>query len=197
MKQIRNVQTRLLPVAFFIAAILGFSACGGTQKTTDSKDVAKEQNEAKFTTSSNENDAKFVVNAAEINLEEIKLGQLAQQNGMTDDIKALGKTMTDQHTQTLSDLTALAKQKVISIPASPTDNALDAFKKLNDKSAKYFDRAYADMMVSGHKDAIALFEKASAECTDANIKAWALATLPQLRMQLDAALASQSKLDKL
>lgn len=188
----------IMPTLAFAAILLvGLSACNGTKKTTDSKDVAKEQNEAKFDNSSNEKDAKFIVNAAEINLEEIKLGQLAQQKGMIEDIKGLGKTMEAQHTETLTDLTALAKQKVISIPTSPTENGMEAYKELNDKEPKYFDRAYCDKMVKAHKEAITLFEKASTECNDAEIKAWAVATLPHMRMHLDSALACQMKLEKM
>jgi hypothetical protein len=36
------------------------------------------------------------------------------------------------------------------------------------------------MMVSGHKDAIATFEKASTDCKGTDIKNWATATLPEL-----------------
>jgi len=193
----KKVQTGLLSLSFIVAVVAGLSACGGTQKTTDTKDIAKDQNEKKFDNTSNEKDAKFMVNAAEINLQEIKLAQLARQNGMMEEVKSLARMMEEQHTQTLADLTVLAKLKVISIPASPTDNALDAYKKLNEKSAKYFDRAYCDMMVNEHKDAITLFEKASTECNDAAIKAWAVASLPGLRMQLDSAVACQMKLDKM
>lgn len=197
MKKTFQLQTMMLPFALAMIFLPGLLSCNGTKKTTDSKEVAKEQNEAKFDNTSNEKDAKFIVNAAEINLEEIKLGQLAQQKGMIDEVKGLGKMMEANHTQTLIDLTTLAKQKAISIPASPTENGMEAYKQLDDKSAKYFDRAYCDMMVNGHKDAITLFEKASTECNDADIKAWAIATLPHLRMHLDSAVACQTKLDKM
>ena len=69
---------------------------------------------------------------------------------------------------------------MISIPTTPTDNAMDAYKKLNDKSGNDFDKAYADMMVSGHKDAIAVLEKASTDCNDTDIKNWTTATFPEL-----------------
>ncbi len=36
-----------------------------------------------------------------------------------------------------------------------------------------FDKAYCGMMVDTHKDAIALFEKGSAEVNDTDVKAWA------------------------
>ena len=53
------------------------------------------------------------------------------------------------------------------------------------------------MMVSGHKDAISTFEKASTESTDADIKQWATGMLPGLRTHLDHAMMCQKKSDKM
>ena len=181
----------------FITIILLFASCSNNQKPEDTKDVAEEHNEAKFDNNEQEKDAQFLVNAAEIYLEEIQLGQLAQQNGRTTHVKELGKMMEKSHTKALIDLTALAKSKMITIPTSPTDHAQDAYKTLNEKSGNDFDKAYADMMVSGHKDAIAAFEKASTDCNDTDIKNWATATLPDLRTHLDQSIDCQKKSDKM
>ena len=104
--------------------------------------------------------------------------------------------MEAEHTKSLADLTALAKTKNISLPTSQTENGNDAFKKLNDKSGNDFGKEYNSMMVNGHKKAIDLFEKASADCTDSEIKAWAAATLPTLRTHLDHAMMCQKECDK-
>lgn len=181
----------------FVTIILLFSSCSNNQKPEDTKDVAEEHNEAKFDNNKQEKDAQFLVNAAEINLEEIQLGQLAQQIGRTTYVKELGKMMEKSHAKSLSDLTALAKSKMITIPTSPTDDAQDAYKTLNEKSGNDFDKAYVDRMVSGHKDAIAAFEKASTDCDDTDIRNWALASLPDLRTHLDHSIDCQKKVDKI
>lgn len=181
----------------FVTIILLFASCSNNQKPEDTKDVAEEHNEAKFDNNEQEKDAQFLVNAAEINLEEIQLGQLAQQIGRTTYVKELGKMMEKSHTKALSDLTALAKSKMITIPTSPTDDAQDAYKTLNEKSGNDFDKAYVDRMVSGHKDAIAAFEKASTDCNDTDIKNWAMAALPDLRTHLDHSIDCQKKVDKI
>lgn len=200
MKNISQFKTTMLQSAFVAAAFLGASSCTESQKQQkpeDTKEVAEERNEAKFNTAKSEKDAQFLVNAAEINMEEIKLGELAQQKGTMADTKTLGKMMVDDHTKALGELTALAKKKSVSLPAAATNKAEDAYKKLNDTKANKFDKEYADMMVSGHKDAISAFEKASAECTDVDIKQWATTMLPGLRTHLDHSVMCQKKCEKM
>lgn len=178
----------------FVILILLLASCGFDQKP-DSKDVAEEQNDERIDNDKKENDAQFLVNAAEIHMEQIKLGQLAQQNGKTKHVRELGKMMEDAHTKSINELRALAKRKMISIPTSSTNDAQDAYKDLKEKSIDDFDKAYADMMVSEHKDAIETFEEASTDCNDTDIKNWATATLPGLRAHLDRSIDSQNKFD--
>ena len=52
------------------------------------------------------------------------------------------------------------------------------------------------MMVNGHKDAITMFDKASTESIDEDIKAWAIAMLPVFRTHLDHAITCQEKCEK-
>ena len=121
----------------FIACIVLVASCGYDQKTDGTKDVAEERNEEKFDDNKQRQDAQFLVNAAEINLEEIQLGQLAQQKGRTTHVKELGKAMEDAHTKSQRDLTALAQRKNISIPSSPTENAKDAYDVLVKESLRF------------------------------------------------------------
>lgn len=60
-----------------------------------------------------------------------------------------------------------------------------------------FNNEYCEMMVKGHKDAIALFEKASTECSDQEVRDWALSTLPALRTHLDHAISCEKTCEKM
>ena len=191
----KNYKSSMLQATFIIVAIIGTSSCMNN-KPEDTKEVAEEKNEQKFDNNNNEKDAQFLVDAAEINREEISLGQLAQQKGGSGHVKELGKMMEDEHTKSLADLTALAKTKNISLPTSQTENGKDAYKKLNNKSGNDFGKEYSSMMVNGHKKAIELFEKASTDCNDPDIRAWATATLPALRTHLDQSLMCQKQCEK-
>lgn len=123
MKDTHNTKKGILKAFFFLAIAITVVSCSENKQPEDTKEVAEDHNDAKFDNSKNENDAQFLVNVAEINLEEIQLGKLAQQNGSMTDVKELGKMMEGAHSKLQSELDALAKQKLITIPASATDNA--------------------------------------------------------------------------
>ena len=177
--------------------ILSWTACNNA-KTEDTKEVAQDHNEAKFDDNANKSDdSKFLVAAAEINLEEVQLAKLAQTNANSDEVKKLGKMMEQDHSAAMTELNGLASKKQITIPTSITDNGQSAYKTLSEKKGKDFDKAYGDMIVDGHKDAISIFEKASTDCKDADIKSWAAGMLPKLRSHMDKAMTCQKNMEKM
>ena len=197
MKNRSQFKTAVLQMVFIAATLLSATSCKDAQKPEDTKKVAEEHNDAKFNTAKSEKDAQFLVNAAEMNMENIKLAQLAQKNSKMTDVQKLGKMMEDAHTKTLSDITTLAKKKLITLPVASTNDAQAAYTKLSTKAGTAFDKEYCDMMVNGHKDAVGAFEKASTEASDADIKQYALQILPGLRTHLDHAITCQKKCEKM
>jgi putative membrane protein len=196
MKKTGYIKKGLLGVTF-VTTILLIASCGFNQKPKDSRDIAQDRNEATFDSNNQNRDAQFIVNAAEINMAQIQLGQLAQQRGQTTHVKELGKMMEDMYTKSQRDLTALANSKRITIPTTTTDDVRTAYEELNDKSGTDFDKAYADLMVHRHQDAIKTFEDATTERYDRDINDWAIATLPDLRKNLNHSLDIQTKNDQL
>jgi putative membrane protein len=192
----KNYKSLSIIAPLVISLLFTQYACMDNKKE-DSKEVAEDKNDLKFESNENEKDAQFLVEAAAINREEISLGKLAQEKGNIRHVKQLGKMMEDDHTKALAELTTLAKTKNISLPTSQTEDGQVAYKKLNDKSGNDFGKEYCNMMVKGHKKAIELFEKASAECTDLDIRAWATATLPTLRTHLEHAIMCQEECAKM
>lgn len=108
----KNYKSKLLQSTFAISAIFG-ALSYVNNKPEDSKKVAEEKNEQKVIRKNNEKEAQFLINAAEISFEEITLRQLTQQKGNNSFVKGLGKMMTDEHTKSLANLTALSKTKNI------------------------------------------------------------------------------------
>lgn len=125
-------------------------------------------------------DITFMNEATEINLEEIRLSEVALERSKNVEIRELGKKLTNQHYQSLLDLTALATSKNITIPTKLGDKENLDYEKLNNMSGGALDREYIAMMVKEHQEAIALFEKESKTGTDPDIKKWAAATLPEM-----------------
>ncbi len=190
----KHFKKSVLYASFFFVAVLALMACNDSE---DSKKVAAEANDKKFDNTNREKDATFLVDAAEINLEEIKLGQLAQQKGTMADVKELGKMMEQAHSKAMSETDSLARKLLITIPSSSTENALDAYNKLDTKSGTEFDKAYCDKMVNGHKDAILLFEKVFTDLNNAEIKQWAANMLVGLRTHLEHAIECQKKCENI
>ncbi len=196
-----NIKTTITNVIFASSVIFGIASCEHKEsehKASDSaehtgvtKDVAEDQNDAKFAKNKEEKNATFLVKATEINMEEIKLGELAEKKSAHKDVKALAKMMITAHTKGLAEVKALAAKKSITVPTEVTQDAKDEYAKLDEKTEKDFNKAYADKMVSGHKDAIELFEKASTDSSDEDIRNWAASMLPELRKHLDHAMAVQ------
>lgn len=200
--ELTKIKTTVLQAIFVSSILFGAVSCEQKENDHDTSDatnkpvtpeVAEDQNDGKFNKNADEKNAAFLVKAAEINLEEISLGKLAQKKSTNKDIKELGKIMETAHTKALADLQKLAAKKSISIPTELTQDAKNLYQKLDGKSEKEFNKDYADKMVSGHKDAIDLFEKQSTESSDDDIRTWSTAMLPELRTHLDHAIAVQEK----
>jgi len=193
MKNLINNKSILIPALLIAGSSLVVSCSENktADSNTDSREVAQQENIAKVSSDDqaivvieNDNDAKFLMDVAEMQLEEISLGKLAQQKGNSPQVKELGKMMEAAHTQTLTEVKALAQSKSVAIPTSVTEDSKDAYQKLNDKTGNDFGKAYSDMMVEHHEDAIELFEKIAKDSEDADIKAWATQKLPGLRTHL-------------
>lgn len=132
-------------------------------------------------------DSIFASKAAQGNLAEVSMGQLAAAKGLKADVKTFGQSMVRDHTMANSDLMTAAKPAGIRLPSAPTaeqEQMKDSLAKL-DGSA--FDQRYAEMMVKDHEEDIALFRDEANHGKDPNIRAFATKTLPTLETHLEMA----------
>jgi putative membrane protein len=164
-----------------LAALLPFAlmSCGGGNTNTshnDSVDSAKDVNEA--TAPVDNESSEFAVKAANGGLMEVKLGELAQQNASSPRVKAFGQMMVQDHSDSVG------------------EDHSKHIQDLSKKTGKDFDKAYIDMMVDDHNEDVDMFDKASKDLKDADLKGFAAKTLPVLRTHLDSAKAVQESLRK-
>lgn len=169
-----------------IAAMLSFAACN-SNKTEDSTEVAEEQNDAKLDDTKVEDDAEFAVAAADGGMMEVKLGDLAQTNASDAEVKKFAKTMSTDHSKANEELTALAQQKNITLPAMLSDDKQKKYDDLAKMTGAEFDKAYIDFMVEDHKEDVKAFEEAAADAKDPEVKAWAAGKVPTLKHHLEMA----------
>ena len=224
MKKNTAIKNGILAVSIAITIITGVLSCADgtnanktTLKESDSSDrkdntigniVTNPREQDKMMSDSTNNntannnnnaemDATFFMKAAEINMEEIKLGKLAQEKGTMSHVKELGKMMVTDHTQAMAGLNTLAKTKMINLPTTEGQKIMDAYKMLSEKKGKDFDKAYSDMMVNGHKEAIALFEKTNSYTKDADVKKMTTTMIPKLKTHLEQAEICQKECEKM
>ena len=132
-------------------------------------------------------DQKFVDMAAETDMLEAHLGQMAASQAGGQEVKDYAQMLVSDHTGDYQQLTALAAKDSLTVPT-----ALDAahnkmiapFEKLKGAA---FDSRYIHTMVAGHTEAIGVYTKESTDAQNPDVKAYASATLPTLQKHLDAA----------
>jgi putative membrane protein len=132
-------------------------------------------------------DQQFLDMAAQTDMLEAHLGQMAATQATSQDVKDYASMLVTDHTADYQQLTALAAKEGLTVPT-----ALDAahnkmiapFEKLKGAA---FDSRYVHEMIAGHTEAIGVYTKESADAQNADVKAYASATLPTLQKHLDSA----------
>jgi putative membrane protein len=152
------------------------------------------QKKAKMAAGAGMTDQQFVTFAAQTDMVEANLGQLAQTNASSQDVKDYAQNLVTDHTQDMGNLSTAAQQANLTVP-----NAIDTmhnkemigpFQKLKGKA---FDRKYIAEMIAGHTKAIAVYKKESTSASNPQIQQYAQTALPVLEKHLDGAKALLKK----
>lgn len=142
-------------------------------------------------------DSNFVVKATKTNMTELKVLQAGWDNGTNKELKGHAKMMIADHKKLGDKVKAYAAKKNYALPDNDGGDGDETVAKLNKntKGAEW-DKAWVDHMVSAHEDAIKMFETASNDVKDADLKALATDALPTLRSHLDMMKQMQDKMKK-
>ena len=116
-------------------------------------------------------DKMFLRHAAEGGMAEVKLGQLATQKASSDDVKAFGQKMVDDHTMLNNQMAPIADSMGVRTPKSLNKQNQAEYDKLNGLSGTDFDTEYLTAMVKDHHKDLHEFREEAASATDANLKA--------------------------
>ena len=133
-------------------------------------------------------DQQFVDFAAQTDMVEANLGQMAQSVGDAQAVKDYGQMLATDHTNDFHQLYTVAKGANLNMPDAIDKEhnkaMIDPFQKLKGAA---FDHKYAHEMVAGHTKAIEVYKKEAADAQNAALKAYAEQTLPVLQKHLDGA----------
>jgi len=180
---------------FLLALPFMLFACNNESK--DSVEKADSINEARLDTMDraaivpDEESSTFLVKAANGGMAEVEAGQMARQKAVNQKVKDFGSMMVHDHSAANDEVKTLAAKRNITLPDSVSAEKKQNAMELGRKTGKDFDKNFMTAMVKDHQEAIDLFEKASGNVKDSEVKTFIDNTLPKLRMHLDSAKAVQ------
>lgn len=131
----------------------------------------------------------FAMTAASGDMLEIQSSNMAMQHGSSDRVKAFAAMMIKDHGATTSQLQSMLGSKGVTLPTEMMPMHKAMLDRVQGKTGKEFDQAYAEMQVMSHQASVSLFERASTSLTNTDLKNFASQHLPHLRMHLDSARA--------
>jgi putative membrane protein len=138
-------------------------------------------------------DQAFVNEAARGGEMEVKLGQLAQQNGSSAAVKEFGGRMVKDHTRLNAELGATAKSVGLTVPDTISAEQQAEYDKLAMLTGAKFDTAYIQMMVKDHTEDLAAFQKEAKATQDAKLKGAVEVAIPVIEEHLKMAKSDSTK----
>lgn len=127
-------------------------------------------------------DRDFVNEAAVGGTLEVRLGELAQVRATDVKVRKFGEKMATDHSAANKQLLELLKKKGMEPPPKTLPKKMqDHYDRLAKLRGAEFDKAYIKDMVDDHREDVALFETIVKTGRDADLKAFALKTLPTIR----------------
>jgi putative membrane protein len=129
--------------------------------------------------------ADFVKMVAISDMFEIESSKLALEKKVAAD-QAFAQRMVHDHTQTTEQLKHLVNGGKVKaqLPAELDDEHKQMLEKLRGESDADFSKNYNQMQLTGHKEAVALFEAYGKSGDNKALKSWAAKTLPHLQEHL-------------
>jgi len=103
----------------------------------------------------------FLKKAIEGNFAEVSMGDLAQKNGQSDEVKSFGKVLSTDHAAANQKALEAAKALGINAPSGPNAKQKADYDKMSKMSGSSFDKMFATHMVADHQKDIAEYRKAS------------------------------------
>ena len=138
-------------------------------------------------------EVKFVREAADGNMAEVKMGELGVTKAEDKDVKSFAEKIVKDHSMAIEELKKLATTKGVELSAIMGPKHATKVSDMEKLSGAAFDKHFVAEMVSDHKMEVSQFEKASNSGKDADLKAWVDKMIPTLKAHLAKAQELHSK----
>lgn len=140
-------------------------------------------------------DPQFITAAVGNGRYEIQASRLAMYRAASPEVRGYAQMLVDHHTRANNELRALVRDRGMRLPGVLPRGKYAKLSRLASATGDEFDRTYIRLVgIEDHQTDIALFERASREARDPELRAWAGKTLPTLRSHLEAARSLSSTL---
>jgi putative membrane protein len=116
-------------------------------------------------------DKQFLAKAAQSDVNEIKLSQLAEEKASNPAVKAFAQKMVAEHKKLSASMKPFADSWGLTAPTDLDDDHKQEYSKLDGLSGADFDKEYMDQMVSDHTEALDAFTSEAKDTKDAKFKA--------------------------
>lgn len=136
-------------------------------------------------TAAAQRDTRFLRDMALANLADIDAGRLAATKGQSLAVREYGQWMADDHTALEAQAARVAQER-----AQPPPTSADASRRLEDlraMSGAGFDRAYLELALRDHADALALLREVVSQAADPRLRELAERAMPHIEQQLNEA----------
>lgn len=187
-KLIKYTAVGVLSLSAFV-----LTSCKGNAPE-DTKAAAQEINDKNLEGRTAEKNAQYAVDAYSAGLMEIELSKYVKDKTADAEVKELADKMISAHTQINSELKQIADQKNIMLAQGLSEEQQDKFNKAIKKEGMDLDEEYAEKLVSDHKDAVDLFEKASEKEEDPDFKNFFTKNVSEIKHHLVEAEELETKM---
>ena len=175
-------------------------ACNNPEK--DSVEKADSANKAYLDTALTHNmvvvdeeSSAFLVKAANSNMTESKLAELAQKKSQSPKIKSFSSMLLHDHSVLNDQMKSLAFQLKVILPDTIGHDEQKQLAVLLLKKGSAFDKNFMEAVIKNHEEAIGLYEKALLNTKDPDVNSFADKTLMTLHMHLDSAKSIRSAIN--
>lgn len=142
---------------------------------------------APFAWSQDQGASSFLKQAAETNIAEVELAEVAQERAARKEVKEYAQHLEQEHQRANEKLKSIADKQDVELPDEPSKIHKQQKERLSKLEGPAFDQAYLKNMVQGHQKAIKTFEQAAKSAQGPEVKQYARQTLPTLRGHLQQA----------
>lgn len=125
-------------------------------------------------------DRAFAIMAAETDMAEIEIGNLALKKSQSDEVKKLAQKLVEDHTKTSGEMKEIASSKKLPLPKKTDSKHRALIAKLEGESGGQFDKDFLAANSMDHHRVITAFKKESNDGKDQEIMAFAEKNLPAI-----------------